>query len=92
MPLAKRRNVRARKNVIVIGIKPEGCALSMELRMNDGRQGFAMRNEPDLEDLLLDDIMAPVLRSAHVTPDDLRRQLAAALRGVSLARGRGRDD
>ena len=60
--------------------------------MNDGRQGFAMRNEPDLEDLLLDDIMAPVLRSAHVTPDDLRRQLAAALRGVSLARGRGRDD
>ena len=42
---------------------------------------FVMTNEPDLEDLLRDDIMAPVLRSAHVTPDDLRRQLAAVVRG-----------
>ncbi|HEY1506499.1 MAG TPA: hypothetical protein VGF92_19510 [Stellaceae bacterium] len=50
-----------------------------------------MTNEPDLEDLLSDDIMAPVLRSAHVTPDDLRRQLAAAVRGVS-AKGRDRED
>ena len=41
---------------------------------------FVMTNEPDLEDLLRDDIMAKVLRSAHVTPDDLRHQLAAALR------------
>ena len=49
---------------------------------------FVMTNEPNLEDLLRDDIMAPVLRSAHVTPDDLRRQLVAAVRA---ARGRDRD-
>jgi hypothetical protein len=51
---------------------------------------FVMTNEPSLEDLLRDDIMAPVLRSAHVTPDDLRRQLTAAVRGASL--GKDRDD
>lgn len=49
-----------------------------------------MTNEPNLEDLLRDDIMAPVLRSAHVTPDDLRLQLAAAVRGASI--GQERDD
>lgn len=53
---------------------------------------FVMTNEPNLEDLLRDDIMAPVLRSAHVTPDDLRRQLAAAVRGVSHDHNRDRDD
>ena len=51
---------------------------------------FVMTNEPNLEDLLRDDIMAPVLRSANVTPDDLRRQLAAAVHGASL--GKDRDD
>ncbi len=51
---------------------------------------FVMTNEPNLEDLLRDDIMAPVLRSAHVTADDLRRQLTAAVRSSSL--GKGRDD
>ncbi|HLI22706.1 MAG TPA: hypothetical protein VKV32_16410 [Stellaceae bacterium] len=35
-----------------------------------------MSCEPDLEDLLCDDIMEPVMRSAHVTRDDLRRQLS----------------
>ena len=35
-----------------------------------------MGHEPDLEDLLDDEIMEPVLRSAHVTRDDLRRQLS----------------
>lgn len=49
---------------------------------------FVMTNEPDLDDLLRDDIMAPVLRSAHVTPDDLRRQLAAAVRGSVVAKDR----
>jgi hypothetical protein len=49
---------------------------------------FAMTNEPDLEDLLRDDIMEPVLRSAHVTADDLRRQLAAAVRGSVAAKQR----
>jgi hypothetical protein len=33
-----------------------------------------MANEPDLEELLRDeDIMEPVMRSARVTADDLRR-------------------
>lgn len=53
---------------------------------------FVMTNEPDLEDLLRDDIMAPVLRSAHVTADDLRRQLAAAMRSAALGKDRDRDD
>lgn len=35
-----------------------------------------MTCEPDLEELLRDDIMEPVMRSAHVTRDDLRRQLS----------------
>lgn len=35
---------------------------------------MVMVNEPDLEELLRDeDIMKPVMRSARVTPDDLRR-------------------
>ncbi|HEV8016089.1 MAG TPA: hypothetical protein VGP48_11175 [Stellaceae bacterium] len=34
---------------------------------------FTMPNEPDLEELLRDDIMASVMRSAHVTADDLRQ-------------------
>jgi len=53
---------------------------------------FVMTNEPNLEDLLRDDIMAPVLRSAHVTPYDVRRQLAAAMRGASLGEDRDRED
>jgi hypothetical protein len=32
-----------------------------------------MANEPDLEELLRDDIMESVMRSAHVTADDLRQ-------------------
>jgi hypothetical protein len=44
---------------------------------------FVMTNEPNLEDLLRDDIMTPVLRSANVTPDELRRQLLAAVRRAS---------
>jgi hypothetical protein len=39
-----------------------------------------MGYEPDLEELLDDDIMEPVLRSAHVTRDDLRRQLSRVAR------------
>jgi hypothetical protein len=53
---------------------------------------FVMTNEPNLEDLLRDDIMAPVLRSAHVTADDVRRQLTAAVRGSSLGKDRNRHD
>jgi hypothetical protein len=53
---------------------------------------FVMTNEPNLEDLLRDDIMAPVLRSAHVTADDLRRQLKAAVRGSSLGKDCDRND
>lgn len=53
---------------------------------------FVMTNEPDLEDLLRDDIMVPVLRSAHVTPDDLRRQLAAIVRGSANSKDRDRND
>ena len=37
---------------------------------------FVMTKEPDLEDLLRDEMMAPVMRSARVTAEDLR-QLAA---------------
>jgi hypothetical protein len=34
------------------------------------------RDEPDLEELLADAIMEPVMRSAHVDRDQLRRQLS----------------
>jgi len=37
-----------------------------------GRDG----DEPDLEELLSDAIMEPVMRSAHVDRDQLRRQLS----------------
>ena len=35
-----------------------------------------MGYEPNLDDLLDDEIMEPVLRSAHVTRDELRRELS----------------
>ena len=41
-----------------------------------------MANEPDLEELLDDEIMEPVMRSAHVTRDELRRQLSGIARRV----------
>jgi hypothetical protein len=43
-----------------------------------------MANEPDLEELLRDEaIMEPVMRSAHVTADDLRRLSGFARRARS---------
>lgn len=39
-----------------------------------------MPQEPDLDDLLRDDIMQLMLRSARVTGDELRQQLAAVVR------------
>ena len=39
-----------------------------------------MSQEPDLEELLRDDIMQLMMRSARVTGDELRRQLAAVTR------------
>lgn len=48
--------------------------------------------EPDLEDLLRDEIMEPVMRSAHVTRDDLRRQLSdIAHRGRTAGTSDARD-
>jgi hypothetical protein len=34
---------------------------------------FVMTREPNLEDLLRDEIMESVMRSARVTPEDLRQ-------------------
>lgn len=42
-----------------------------------------MAHEPDLEELLRDDIMEPVMRSARVTRDDLRRQMSCVARRAS---------
>lgn len=42
-----------------------------------------MAHEPNLEDLLRDDIMEPVMRSAHVTRDDLRRQMSGIAQRTS---------
>lgn len=44
---------------------------------------FIMAHEPDLEELLRDDIMEPVMRSARVTRDDLRRQMSCVARRAS---------
>ncbi|HVA12614.1 MAG TPA: hypothetical protein VNF99_05150 [Stellaceae bacterium] len=46
-----------------------------------------MPHEPDLEELLRDDdVMEPVMRSARVTRDDLRRQLSGIARPAQPAR------
>jgi hypothetical protein len=51
---------------------------------------FTMPNEPDLEDLLRDDdIMEPVMRSAHVTADDLRQLATIAYHARSHKRSEG---
>lgn len=48
---------------------------------------LAMPHEPDLEELLRDDdVMEPVMRSARVTRDDLRRQLSGIARPAQPAR------
>jgi hypothetical protein len=46
-------------------------------------RNFIMAHEPDLEDLLRDDIMEPVMRSARVTRDDLRRQMSGLAQRAS---------
>jgi hypothetical protein len=45
-----------------------------------------MRDEPDLDDLLADEIMVPVMRSAHIDRERLRRQLVEV---ASRVRGGG---
>ncbi|HEY3920045.1 MAG TPA: hypothetical protein VGL83_19800 [Stellaceae bacterium] len=53
---------------------------------------FIMAREPDLEELLHDDIMEPVMRSAHVTREDLRRQLQAIARPPHAREDRDAED
>lgn len=53
---------------------------------------LSMVGEFDLEELLRDDIMARVLRSAGVTPDDLRRQIAALAEHRRAERAPERDE
>ena len=48
------------------------------------------RYEPSLDDLLADDIMAPVLRSAGVDRDRVREMMVETARRVEERRGRGR--
>jgi len=43
--------------------------------------------EPSLDDLLGDEIMVPIMRSAGVSPEDLRRQIKTA--ACRFARRRG---
>ena len=40
------------------------------------------RYEPSLEDLLADDVMAPVLRSAGLEPQDLREMMVKTARRI----------
>ncbi len=49
---------------------------------------WRMTGEPSLKELLADDIMAPVMRSAGVSGDELRRSLADLARrlGPSVAK------
>ena len=48
--------------------------------------GWRMSGEPDLEELLGDDVMDSVVRSAGVSHDELRRQMSDM--GHRLARGK----
>ena len=54
----------------------------------DGR--FECRYEPSLDDLLADDIMAPVLKSAGVDRERVREMLVETARRVEESRGRRR--
>jgi hypothetical protein len=47
------------------------------------------RYEPSLEDLLADDIMAPVLRSAGVDRQSMREMMVETARRVEERRGGG---
>lgn len=51
-----------------------------------------MAHEPDLEELLRDDIMEPVMRSARVTRDDLRRQISCIAQRTSSQHTSDRED
>jgi hypothetical protein len=51
--------------------------------------GWRMSGEPGLEELLDDDVMAPVVRSAGVSHDELRRQMSEM--GHRLARGKAQE-
>ena len=53
----------------------------------DGRSDCC-RYEPSLEDLLTDDMMAPVLRSAGVDRDQVREMLVETARRIDRRRGR----
>ena len=48
-------------------------------------RSWRMIGEPSLKDLLGDDIMDPVMRSAGVSGDDLRRTLAELARRLDPA-------
>ncbi len=50
------------------------------------------RYEPSLEDLLADEIMAPVLRSAGVDPQRVRDMMVEAARRIEDRERRGSDD
>jgi hypothetical protein len=52
----------------------------------DGRLDCC-RYEPSLDDLLADDIMAPVLRSAGVDRDRVREMMVETARRVEARRG-----
>lgn len=53
----------------------------------DGRSSCC-RYEPNLDDLLTDEVMAPVLRSAGYEPDEFRELMAETARRVEQS---GRD-
>lgn len=50
------------------------------------------RYEPSLDDLLDDDVMAPVLRSAGFDPQGFRDMMAATARRIDDHRDNGRTD
>lgn len=52
----------------------------------DGRYDCC-RYEPSLEDLLADDLMAPVLRSAGVDREQVREMLVETARRIDRRRG-----
>jgi hypothetical protein len=51
--------------------------------METAMKGWWLNGEVDLDELLKDEIMAPVMKSAGTSRAELRRQLAAAARRLA---------
>lgn len=60
--------------------------------MESGMSRWRLAGEPDLEELLGDEVMTPVVRSAGMSHDELRRQLSDVGRRLAHRAARAESD